>query len=217
MKTAHSTSGFAPRSGQSPRRGDWWSELPSTRSNARVKAQFLLLALTALCLVFPAVRGQSSSHKIEYELKAGYLYNFAKFVEWPPPPLAAAGPFRVGVIADENAYAIIADTLKGRMIGDHPVVVVLLKPDADASGCRVVFIPRTAMITPAQFHAHQPKARVLLVGEKDGFAASGGEIGFVPRGDNLRYQVNLSAAEHAGLRLSARLASLAEIVHIPSL
>jgi hypothetical protein len=54
-----------------------------------------------------------------------------------------------------------------------------------------------------------------LVGEKEGFAVAGGEIGFVPRGDNLRYQVNLSAAQQAGLKLTARLANLAEIVRVP--
>jgi len=159
----------------------------------------------------------TASRQVEYQIKAGYIYNFAKFVEWPPPPLPDGANFRVGVLVDENAYTVIAETLRGRLIGDHPLEVVLLKLDTDASNCRVVFIPRSVGITPRQFHAAQPAARVLLVGEKDGFAASGGEIGFVPRGDNLRYQVNLAAAEHAGLRLSARLASLAEIVHVPSL
>ena len=177
-----------------------------------VTAVLLGWLLAAAC-AGPAAAAPAS--QIEYQLKAGYLYNFAKFIEWPAPPLAAGAAFRVGVLVDENACAIIADTLRGRMIGDHPIEVVLLTPDSDPTGCRVVFVPRASSLTPAQFRERRPDAPVLLVGEKDGFAAAGGEIGFVPRGDNLRYQVNLSAAQRAGLKLSARLASLAEIVRAP--
>jgi len=195
-----------------------WSATSGRAGPYRVKTLHSSL-IAALCLLLTAtpLSAQPASRQVEYQIKAGYIYNFAKFVEWPPPPLPDGANFRVGVLVDENAYTVIAETLRGRLIGDHPLEVVLLKLDTDASNCRVVFIPRSVGITPRQFHAAQPAARVLLVGEKDGFAASGGEIGFVPRGDNLRYQVNLAAAEHAGLRLSARLASLAEIVHVPSL
>jgi len=172
--------------------------------------------LGLLLAVLPTPRAwAASAGQLDYQLKAGYLYNFAKFIEWPPPPMAAGDTFRVGVLVDENAYAIIAETLRGRTIGDHPIEVVLLGLDADVATCRVIFVPKTAPLTPAQFRERLPDAAVLLVGEKDGFAAAGGEIGFVPRGDNLRYQVNLSAAQKVGLKLSAKLASLAEIVRAP--
>lgn len=173
--------------------------------------------LAVLVISEVAVRAVPASRQLEYQLKAGYLYNFAKFVEWPPPPLTEGGAFRLGVLTDETAYAIIAETLRGRKIGEHPIEVVLLTANADAASCRVVFIPRSAAVTVSQLRAELDHAAVLLVGEKDGFAAAGGEIGFVPRGENLRYQVNLAAAEEAGLHLSARLAGLAEIVRAPAL
>ena len=156
-----------------------------------------------------------AARQLDYQLKAGYLYNFAKSVDWPPPPLATEAAFQIGVLADETAYGVISEALRDRKIGDHPVKVVLLGLTDDPSSCRVLFVPHTVSLTPAEFRARQPNAPVLLVGEKEGFAAAGGEIGFVPRGDNLRYQVNLSAAQHAGLKLSARLANLAEVVRAP--
>lgn len=152
------------------------------------------------------------TRQIEYELKAGFIYNFAKFIEWPPPPLASGSIFRVGVLKDESIHAIIEGALKGKMIGDHPIEVVLLNDEDDLSGCRVLFIPKTSALNPTQLREKMPNVAVLLVGEKDGFASSGGDIGFIPRGDNLRYQVNLAEAQRTGFKLSARLASLAEIV-----
>jgi len=173
--------------------------------------------LAAFAVTAVAGRAVPASRQLEYQIKAGYLYNFAKFVEWPPPPLAEGGVFRLGVLSDETAYSIIAETLRGRKIGEHPVEVVLLASNADAASCRVVFIPRSVAVTVSDLRAELNHAAVLLVGEKEGFAAAGGEIGFVPRGENLRYQVNLAAAEQAGLHLSARLAGLAEIVRPPAL
>ena len=182
-----------------------------------VQIRWVALVLMAVALTGVTARAVPASRQLEYQIKAGYLYNFAKFVEWPPPPLAGGGTFRLGILADQTAYAIIAETLRGRKIGEHPVQVVLLTSNADAATCRVVFIPRSVAVTVAQLRAQLDHAAVLLVGEKDGFAAAGGEIGFVPRGENLRYQVNLAAAEQAGLHLSARLAGLAEIVNTPAL
>lgn len=181
------------------------------------RATSLVLRLAVAGLLAGLASGQAApANQIEYQVKAAYLYNFAKFVEWPPPPLQPGASFRIGVLADPDAFAIIAETLQGRKISDHPIEVVLLTTAADISGCRVVFVPRSSEITPARFHASQPAASVLLVGEQAGFAAAGGDIGFIPRGDNLRYQVNLAAAQRAGLRLSGRLANLAELVHSPA-
>ncbi|HZZ58845.1 MAG TPA: YfiR family protein [Opitutaceae bacterium] len=172
----------------------------------------LLAAALAWAAAAAPLRGISASQQLDYQIKAAYLYNFAKFVEWPPPPLEPGKPFRVGVLGDPDAFAIIADTLRGKKVAGHPLEVALLGSDADAADCRVVFILRTSPLTPAQFHSQVRSAPVLLVGEKEGFAAAGGDIGFVPRGDNLRYQVNLPAAQRAGLRLSGQLANLAELV-----
>ena len=178
----------------------------------RARWDRLLLA----ALLVAAASAAPPARQIDYQLKAGYLFNFAKFIDWPPPPLAAGDAFRIGVLTDDGARTIIAETLRGRVIDGHPVVVLLLAPDDDPSTCRIVFIPRSSPVTPAQFRARLPNTAVLLVGEKDGFASAGGEIGFVPRGDNLRYQVNLAAAQRVGLKLSARLASLAEVVRPPT-
>ncbi|HEY3754780.1 MAG TPA: YfiR family protein [Opitutaceae bacterium] len=182
----------------------------------RSAVRIFVAALLALSGEAGTLRAASSGHQLDYQIKAAYIYNFAKFVQWPPPPLAGGREFRVGVLGDPDSFAIIADTLRGKQVGGHPLEVVLLGSDAQAASCRVVFILRTSSLTPAQFHAHLRSAPVLLVGEKEGFAEAGGDIGFVPRGDNLRYQVNLAAAQQAGLRLSGQLANLAELVRGPA-
>lgn len=178
-----------------------------------LSARRWLLRCACAFLFASTAQAASSASRIDYQLKAAFLYNFAKFIEWPPPPLPRSAPFRIGVLVDRGAHAIIAEVLQGRMIADHPIEVVFVGAEDDLSACRILFVPRTAPLDPAAIRARRPETVVLLVGEKEGFAESGGEIGFIPRGDNLRYQVNLAAAQQAGLKLSARLASLAEIVH----
>jgi hypothetical protein len=169
-------------------------------------------AAVLLGLAASAGAASPGGRELDYRIKAGFLYNFAKFVDWPPPPLTAASPFVVGILGDETAFEIIASVLRGRRIGEHPLEVRRLAPDEDGAACRVIFVPQTFAAAADHLRNRRSAIAALIVGESDGFSAHGGRIGFVPRGDNLRYQVNLATAKAAGLRLSATLASLAEIV-----
>jgi hypothetical protein len=150
--------------------------------------------------------------RLEYQVKAGYLFNFLRFTEWPPQALPEGAPYRIGVMSDTAAFTVIAEALKGKTLNNRQIEVISLKDGDSLHGCHLVFIPRTAgpsALDPAG--ASQPEG-ILMVGESENFALRNGMIGFVLQGHNIRFQVNLSAAQDAGLKLSGRLASLAEIV-----
>ena len=171
------------------------------------------LALITALLCHSALAAPSeTAPRLEYQVKAGYLFNFLRFTEWPAETQRAGAPYRVGVMDDEATFKIIADTLRGKTLDQRTIEVEYLKAGNSLHGFHLVFVPRTAEPPPADATTHG----VLIVGETTDFALRSGMIGFVLRGYNIRFQVNLSAAQHAGLKLSGRLASLAEIVQAPA-
>jgi hypothetical protein len=153
--------------------------------------------------------------RLEYQVKAGYLFNFLRFTEWPPQALPAGAPYRIGVVEDPGTYNIIAESLRGKTVNNHAIEVVYLNSRDAVRGCHLVFVPRSVEATSLNLGSATDRENTLLVGETAGYAVRDGMIGFVQRGHNIRFQVNLQAAQHAGLKLSGRLASLAEIVQSP--
>lgn len=179
-----------------------------------------LVALATFAGLSPA-RGFAAANSIEYQVKAGFLFNFAKFVEWPGAALAPGASVRLGIVGPEDVFQLIEKSLAGKTAGDRPLVVERFTPAQLEAGTlpNILFVHQDAFraqselgFTPAQIAALAERHPVLLVGESAGFATSGGMIGFVQRGENLRFQVNLANAQRAGLRLSSRLSGLAEIV-----
>ena len=166
--------------------------------------------LNCQALLFAATN--ETAPRLEYQVKAGYLFNFLRFTDWPPQALPAGTPYRIGVMGDTATFNVIAEALRGKDVSDRTIEVVALKPGDSLKGCHLVFVPRTAALSESELNSMEGREGVLMVGESDDYARRGGMIGFVIRGHNIRFQVNLSAAQQAGLKLSGRLASLAEIV-----
>jgi YfiR/HmsC-like len=193
---------------------------PSRRPRLRWIAA-LALAVATLAGLSPA-RAFAAANSVEYQVKAGFLFNFAKFVEWPDAALPAGASVRLAIVAPEEIFQLIEKSLVGKTVGDRPLVVERFTAAQLAGGGalpNIIFVHQDAFrppselgFAPAQLAALAERQPVLLVGESAGFATSGGMIGFVQRGENLRFQVNLASAQRAGLKLSSRLSGLAEIV-----
>lgn len=149
-----------------------------------------------------AVAGSAQDIPLEYRVKAAYLFNFVRFVEWPAE--APAGPVTI-CIAGRNPFGdVLADTVRGETVGGRPIVSrVIADPDP---GCDVLFIPRG--MAPAAWLRGSRAKPTLTVGEHDGFVEQGGMINFVQDGRNVRFQIEGDAASRAGLRISSRLLRL---------
>lgn len=181
----------------------WFLPQPTRLAARGSRHRGLLLA--ALCLPLLA-HGQG----LEYRVKAAFLFNFAKFVEWPADSLPERVPLRVAILAPGGAFEVMADALAGKEVAGHTLAVLPFDPDAAPP--HILFVHAEEEPLPAELPPALAAAHVLLVGESPGFAARYGIIGLVPRGDSLRFQINLAAARRAGLNLSGQLARLAEIV-----
>jgi hypothetical protein len=133
---------------------------------------------------------------LEYRVKAAYLFNFAKFVEWPPS--APAGPLTICVAGRDVFGDILAETIKGETLEGRSLAArVILEPEP---GCHIVFVPRGSA-TPAYLRAAR-NLPALTVGEAPDFIDQGGIINFILDGANVRFEIDQAAADRVGLRIS---------------
>jgi hypothetical protein len=141
----------------------------------------------------------------EYQIKAAYLYNFLKYVDWPEP---INRTFMI-CVAGQNPFGSVLDGLtSNERVRGNPVktkIILGFEP-----GCDVIFTPRTSNI-PAylQGAAGMP---ILTVGETPRFIEQGGIVNFFLENGRVRFEINRNAADRAGLRFSSRLLQLAKIV-----
>ena len=163
-----------------------------------------------------ALLGQSLSFAqavSEYQVKAAYLYNFAKFVEWPsrdfPSPSA---PLRFCVLNDQAFESTLNQIVKGKVVGSHPASVVSVQNGEQSRSCHVLFINSSQARETQHILEVLRDTNVLTVGETKGFVEEGGMISFVLHDDSVQFQVNHKAAKQAGLGLSSRLLAVAKAV-----
>ena len=193
-----------------------------SRIKPRTRVKPLLAAALAFSLSLLPARILAAGSSLEYQVKAGFLFNFAKFVDWPDSSRTTHKTLRLGIVAPDDIYELMASALSGKVANNRPIQVekvTAAELEKATSLPDIIFVQQDASrthqdwgFTEQQIFATAANKPVLLVGESAGFATSGGMIGFVQRGENLRFQVNLANAQRVGLKLSARLSGLAEIV-----
>jgi hypothetical protein len=167
-----------------------------------------LLLLAALFAVPGSARAQVAE---EYELKAAFLYNFAKFVDWPPAAFPDPnGSFRICVLGKDPFGASLQAAVGGEEIAGHKLAVadILSRP----AGCQILFISRSERDQTAQILAAVRDSPVLTVGDAPGFLEQGGIINFLLEGTKVRFEINNEAAVRARLTISSKLLQLARRV-----
>ncbi|HJV24990.1 MAG TPA: YfiR family protein [Aromatoleum sp.] len=142
---------------------------------------------------------------VEYQLKAAFVYNFAKFVEWPVDGGADAGAFTLCVVG-ELPYRVMQQALAGKRIRGLPLVIRSLNAPTGVDGCQLLFVGAGAgHLSFAPVGA----VPVLTVGESGDFLRSGGMINLVRVDNRLRFEIARSTGERAGLKFSSQLLKLA--------
>jgi len=146
----------------------------------------------------------------EYQLKAAYLFNFAKFVEWPPEAFAETNsPIVIGILG-ENPFGTDLDrTIGNRTVGNRSLAVREIRSLPEATNCHLLFISRSEKQHLPETLQGLRGGSVLTVGETERFTEAGGMIQFVPRGNKIRFLINDEAARNVGLKISSKLLSLA--------
>jgi hypothetical protein len=184
---------------------------PQLRSGKFLCARFL----APLLLVFAFSSEAHSQTVSEYQLKAAYLYNFAKFVEWPADAFAGPNaPLRICVLGQDPFAGDLEQITAGKTVNGRTIQVDHVPEVSQARTCHIVFISSAKNDEIRRTLEGLRGASVLTVGDAKDFVALGGIINLVLEDSRIRFEVNLKAAERERLKISAKLLSLARLVQV---
>ena len=188
-----------------------------SRSSHSIAVAIVLHALSLLWAApshAAAADGAAAAPGRECEIKAAFLYNFTKFVDWPARTFANDdAPIVIGVFGDSPCAQALERLVKDRKVNGRTIVVRRIASAEEAKVTQLLFVGSAQEAQFAGLERALHSLPVLTVGESPGFATLGGAIDFVPQGDKIRFEINIDAAEHAGLKISAQLQKLATAVH----
>ena len=155
----------------------------------------------------------------EYLIKAGFIYNFAKFVEWPSAAFAQPdSPIVIGVLGTDPFGSVLDRLVQDKKIGQRGFVVRRykwgkdLKDLKDLRDCKILFVSTSEKAHADEIIQLVKWLPILTVGETPGFAERGGVIRFTVEDNRVRFEVNVDAAHQADLNISSRLLTLAKII-----
>jgi hypothetical protein len=194
------------------RRGYWPSRCWQL-SFPRRTVGWILLALASGGF-FRAVAADQSDQPSEYEVKAAFLFNFTKFVEWPESAFEDShSAIVIGIIGEDPFGDSLTRIVAGQKAQGRAIAIVRYRRGDDLRHCHVLFISASERPSTARILAGLQDAGVLTVSDIDGFAEAGGIMQFVMRENRVRFVVNLGAATQSKLRVSAKLLALAQVVN----
>ena len=163
----------------------------------------------SLLLTFVNSRAQDAQPS-EYQLKAAFLFNFAKFIEWPAEAFVeATSPFVIGTLGGNPFGSDLERTIRDKKINNRAIIFKEFRSLAEATNCHILFICASEKQRLPEILAGLRRTSVLTVGETEGFTASGGMVNFVQENNKIRFRINDQAAKAANLKVSSKLLSLA--------
>ena len=170
----------------------------------------MLLSGLVLCSLGSGAQGQTAT---EYQVKAAFLFNFAKFVEWPPSTFSdAAAPLRICVFGRNPFGEELRNITKEKTVNGHKLEVSQVLDFEVARTCQILFIASSEMSRLKQILESLRGTDALTVADTKGFVEQGGMINFVLENSRVQFEVNRKAAEQAGLKISSKLLSVAKLV-----
>lgn len=179
----------------------------------------ILIALFGMTLNWtPSADAQAgdASDSSEYLIKAGFIYNFAKFVEWPTGTFSQAdSPIVIGVLGTDPFGNVLDRIVEDKKIGPRGFVVKRFKWSKDLKDlkdCKILFVSTSEKAHIDDILLSVKGLPILTVGETPGFAERGGVIRFTLEDNRVRFEVNVDAAHQAELNISSRLLTLAKII-----
>ena len=165
----------------------------------------------AVSAVLPNAHAQSPAVR-EYQIKAAFVYNFIKFVDWPSGALPVSSDTINICVLRDDPFAEALESIKGKTVKAKQVTIRRIEPGRDLEACQVVFIGSSEEKHMPQVMESLHGLNVLTVGEMERFVQLGGIINFFVQNNRVRFEINVNSAERAGLKLSSQLLSLAKVV-----
>ena len=166
------------------------------------------VSLLIFLLIIGSRFARPQSQQDEYQLKAAFIFHFAQLVEWP----GERSKLVLCTLGDDPFHGELDDTVSGKQIGSRMLQVRHVRQLSEAHRFQLLFISKAEVRRIPAVLSELQHSPVLTVGETDGFLDAGGMIRFCLEGNRLRFEINRSGAETAGLKVSSRLLVLAKNV-----
>jgi hypothetical protein len=177
----------------------------------RRKSKFVTCLLILIILFRAPISAEEALP--EYQVKAAYLYNFLKFVEWPesafPDPLA---PIVIGISGDDPFGNSLPQVITGKTVQGRDLVIHKYHSGEDMRGAHILFISPSEKKRLPHILFSLRGSSVLTVADIEGFLEAGGMIQFLSENDRVRFAINVDASSRAKLKISSKLLSLAKVV-----
>ncbi len=190
------------------------SALKRLSGRERHRALRIALVCWAACAALLWSAGPAgSAGPTEYQVKAVFLFNFSRFVDWPEQAFATPStPLAICVLGDDPFGADLDEVVRGESSNGHPLKVQRVASVEDAAGCHILFISPSEQRRLEGILETLKGRSILTVADGEGFARRGVMIGLKTEANRVRLNINLKAAEAAGLTISSKLLRPAVIV-----
>ena len=150
--------------------------------------------LLALALFSSVTTSRADSTPSEPQMKAAFILNFPKYVEWPPASLASpSSPILVAILGDDAVANELAAMSEGKSVDGHPIQLLRNPTLAQCLECHILFLGSAEPQKAAEIVGQLKSASVLTVGESDQFIEQGGMINLALRERRIVLEVNLEA------------------------
>lgn len=170
----------------------------------------LVIALipVGVCLAFGLGSATATeSADVETRVKAAFIYNFARFVEWPPR--SNPGPVRIGVLGHGDLAVLLEEVVRGKSVGGRAITVTPVGTVNEADGYEILLIERSESKHVPEIVQALAGKPVLTVSDDENGSRGGVMIAFQLVDESVRFQINQEAAERAGLKVSSQLLKVA--------
>lgn len=169
----------------------------------------LLLIVTLVFVLSLAPFGLTADITSYSQLKADYLYNFAKFIYWPEDTFTNAhSPFTIGVLG-ENSLSAALTPLAGRKVRNRSIEILHFKNVQEIQSCQLLYISSSTASNLEEILKSLSSKRTITIGDDNNFANIGGAIQFVTSREHLDFIVNLKVTKKKGIKIDSQLLSLA--------
>jgi hypothetical protein len=178
--------------------------------NNRLFKHKLLRSLALTFFITCSFTGLQQEQAKEYNLKAAFIYNFTKYIEWNAP--ADENEFIIGIIGESSINDALAEIVKTETVDNKKIAIRQFTKPADISLCHILFITRNCNFPLEDIVGKTSGKGTLIVSEKNGYAEHGAAINFVTVKQKLKFEANVKALNAAGLTASSQLLKLAIII-----
>jgi hypothetical protein len=166
--------------------------------------------IVSFCTALGGEPGAQSEQPTEYEVKAAYLFNFARFIEWPAEAFEdSTSPITIGILGEDPFGQVLEQTIDGKTVRGRPIVVLRSR---GYESCHILFIGLSEKKNLNKVLERLSESSTLTVSDLEDFATRGGMVGFVINDNKIRFEINVDVVERSRLEISSKLLKVAEVI-----